>query len=87
LETTQEFVEHILMPYRKVQVEELVLLEDQKLVWLINCWSIHKSKEFLDWMKLKYQKMCVIFILANYIGVLQPVDVILQRPFKHAFKK
>jgi hypothetical protein len=57
------------MPYRKVQVEEFALLEDQKMVWLINCWSIHKRKEFLDWMKLKYPKVCVIFILANYIGI------------------
>jgi hypothetical protein len=44
LETTQEFVEHILMPYRKIQVEKRTLLEEQKMVWLIDYWSIHKSK-------------------------------------------
>jgi len=42
---------------------------------------------FLDWMKLKFPKVCVIFIPRNCIGVFQPIDVILQCPFKHAFKK
>jgi frataxin-like iron-binding protein CyaY len=37
LKSTQEFVEHILMPYQKVQVEKLTLLEEQKMVWLIKC--------------------------------------------------
>jgi len=32
LETTQEFVEHIFMPYQKVEMEKLVLLEEQKMV-------------------------------------------------------
>jgi hypothetical protein len=74
-------------PIEKVQVEELALLEDQKMVWLINCLSIHKSKDFLDWMKLNYPKVCVIFIPTNYIGVLQLVNVILQCLLKHAFKR
>jgi hypothetical protein len=36
LETTQEFVEHIFMPYQKVQVEKIALLEEQKTIWLID---------------------------------------------------
>jgi hypothetical protein len=38
-------------------------------------------------MKLKFPKVCVIFIPANYTGILQPADVILQHSFKHAFKR
>jgi hypothetical protein len=68
-------------------VEKLALLEEQKMVWLINYWLVDKSKEFLDWMELKFPKVCVVFILANCIGILQLVDVILQCPFKHAFKR
>jgi hypothetical protein len=75
------------MPYRKVQVEKLVLLEEQNIVWLIDSWSIHKNNFFLDWMKLKFPKVCVIFIPTNCIGILQLADVILQCPFKHVFKK
>ncbi len=46
LEITQEFVEHILMPYWKIQMEKLAPLEEQKMVWLINCWLVHKSNFF-----------------------------------------
>jgi hypothetical protein len=74
-------------PNKKVQVEKLALLEEQKMVWLIDYLLIHKSKTNLGWMKLKFPKMCVIFILANCIGILQPNDVILQCPFKDAFMK
>ncbi len=58
LETTQEFVEHIFIPYQKVQVEKLALLEEEKMVSLIDYWLVHKSKKFLDWMKLKFPKVC-----------------------------
>jgi hypothetical protein len=69
LETTQAFVEHIFIPYKKDQVEKLALLKDQKMVWLIDCWLIHKNKEFLDWMKLKFPSVCVIFIPTNCTSI------------------
>jgi len=74
-------------PISKVQVDKLALLEEKKMVWLIDYWSIHKSKEFMDWIKFKFPKACVISIPANYTCVLQPVDVILQCTFKHVFKR
>jgi hypothetical protein len=36
------------MPYRKVQVEKLVLLEKQNMVQLIDYWLVHKNKKFMD---------------------------------------
>jgi hypothetical protein len=77
LETTQAFVEHIFIPYKEEQVEKFALLEDRNMVWLIDCWLVHKSKKIMDWMKLKYPSVCIIFILANCTSVLQLVDVIL----------
>jgi hypothetical protein len=38
-------------------------------------------------MKLKFPKVRVIFIPTNCTNVLHLIDVILQRPFKHAFKR
>jgi hypothetical protein len=87
LETAQAFVEHMLIPYKKDQVEKFALLKDQNMVWLIDCWLVHKSKNFMDWMKLKLSSVCIIFIPTHCTSVLQLADVILQCPFKHAFKK
>jgi hypothetical protein len=52
---------------------------------LIDCWSVHKSKEFLTWIKKKHPKILILFIPANCTAVLQPADIIIQRPLKHAF--
>jgi hypothetical protein len=51
LETTKRFVHKIQLPYLHSQIEQLGLLEHHKMVWLLNCWFVHKSKEFLDYMK------------------------------------
>ncbi len=37
LETCQQFVERILIPYHKNEVQELNLPQNQKMVWLIEC--------------------------------------------------
>jgi hypothetical protein len=87
LETIQTFVERILIPYTKDQVEKFDLLEYQNMVWLIDYWLVHKTKKIMDWIKSKFPSMCIIFILENCTNVLWLADVILQCPFKHAFKK
>ena len=87
LTTCQEFVEKILQPYRLQQVEVLKMNKESKLVWLIDCWSVHKSKEFILWVKENHPQILLIFVPANCTSIFQPADVILQRPFKHAFRQ
>jgi hypothetical protein len=81
LETCEQFVHQILLPYREKQIVA------QKILWLINCWSIHKSAAFLSWVKDNHPCICLVFILANCTSKFQPVDMILQRPLKHAFAR
>jgi hypothetical protein len=38
LKTCQQFVERILIPYHKNEVQELNLPQNQKMIWLINYW-------------------------------------------------
>jgi len=42
----------------------------QKLIWLLNCWNVHKSQE-------KHPNILVVFILANCINIIRLDDVIL----------
>jgi hypothetical protein len=56
-------------------------------VWLVDYSTMHKNKDFLDWVKENHSKILLLFVSTNYINALQPIDVILQKPLKHAFKK
>jgi hypothetical protein len=87
LQTCKEFVDKILSSYRIAQIEELNLPTNQEMIWLIDCWSVHISKEFRAWIKKNYPQIHLLFIPANCTSVHQPADVILQRPFKHAFRQ
>jgi hypothetical protein len=87
LETCKEFVDKILSSYRMAQIEDLELPTNQEMIWLIDCWSVHISKEFRAWIKKNYPQIHLLFIPANCTSIHQPADVILQRPFKHAFRQ
>ena len=58
--------------------------EKDNALSLFDCWKVHKSVEFREWLKKEYPKYHFLFIPANCTTVIQPADVlILQRPFKH----
>jgi hypothetical protein len=44
-------VHQILLPYYEKQIVDLALPTSQKILWMIDCWSIHKSAPFLSWVK------------------------------------
>jgi hypothetical protein len=60
---------------------------NQKLVWLIDCWLVHKLEAFLSWMKKEFPFIYILFVLANYTSKFQPANVLIQRPLKCAFTK
>ena len=61
--------------------------EETKLIWLLDCWTVHISKDFICWLKISHPHILLIFVPANSTSVFQPTDVILQRPFKHGFRQ
>ena len=79
-------MEKILQPYLAPMINLHNLPKNQKLIWLIDSWSVHKSSEFLNWIKSEHANVLVLFVPSNSTSKLQPADVILQRPLKHAFK-
>jgi len=84
--TMQRYVTTIVRPFLVSQIDKHKLPPDSHALLLIDCWSVHKSKEFLDWMKTNYPRYHVVFVPAGCTGVAQPADVILQRPLKHGYK-
>ena len=77
---------NILLNYRTSQIKLLGQTTHQDMIWLIDCWSVHISKEFRAWMKNNHPRIHLLFKLANCTSIFQPTDVILQRPFKHVFR-
>ena len=87
MSTCQEFVKTIVRPYKKQIIDQLNMHKDSKFIWLLDCWSVHKSKEFVVWIKEKHPTILLIFVPADYTSMYHPAYVILQRPFKHGFGK
>ena len=54
-----------------------------KAVILLDCWSVHRGKEFLNFMKTNYPQFTLVFIPAGCTGKIQPDDVLLQRPLNN----
>jgi hypothetical protein len=86
LYTMQQYVKAIIQPFINSQIEQHKLENNSHALLIIDCWSVHKSKEFREWMKTNYPKYHIIFVPAGCTGVAQPADVILQRPLKHEYK-
>jgi hypothetical protein len=85
--TMEQFVERILLPYYEKVKKEMMLEESTKVIWLIDCWSVHLSEKFRSWMKTKHKEWLVfLYIPANCTSIFQPCNVSLNRPFKAAFR-
>jgi len=86
INTMKSYVRNVLSVYFN---EKQTLLErkDQVCLWTIDCWSVHRSQEFRDWMRDNYPWILLRYVPGGCTGVLQPCDVGIQRILKHAMKK
>ena len=86
MKTCKNFVKTILSSYLRLQITLLGLSKTQDMIWLIDCWSVHISKKFTEWIKDNYPHVHILYIPINYTSIYQPANVILQRPFKLVFR-
>lgn len=84
--TMHLYVQHILAPYFEKHKARLNL-PNQRCIWLIDVWSVHRSKEFRTWMKTHYPWIIILYVPGGCTGLAQPCDVGIQRPFKHAMRR
>lgn len=80
LETMKEYVNFVLDPWRRKAGN------DAEMVLLLDAWSVHRSKEFRDWMDAQHKRIHLVFVPANCTGMLQIADVALNRPFKASIR-
>jgi hypothetical protein len=80
--TMKNFVNKILAPYFERTKKELGLPPQQRSLWQIDVWSVHRSQEFRDWMHENHPFISIDFVPGGCTGVAQPCDVGIQRLFK-----
>lgn len=85
LGTMKDFVIYILDPYFAEEKQRLGLPPDQKSLWILDVWSVQRSKAWRDWMRINYPNIILDFIPGGCTGVSQPLDVGINRPFKAAY--
>ena len=85
--TMQLLVNGIIAPYFDQKKKELGLPSSQCSLWMIDCWSVHKSEEFRSWMKISHPTIIISFVPGNCTGVWQPLDVGIQRVLKQSMKR
>jgi hypothetical protein len=86
-QTMKELVNEIIAPYFEDKKKTLGLPPTQCSIWKIDCWSVHKSEEFLTWMKMTHPTIIIIFIPGRCTGVWQPLDVGIQRVLKQSIRR
>ena len=60
---------------------------NQVCLWTIDCWSVHRSQEFRDWMRENYPWILMQYVPGGCTGIIQLCDVGIQWIFKHTMKK
>jgi hypothetical protein len=85
--TMLKLVDDIIAPYFERKKAELGLEQSQCSLWKIDCWSVQRSREFLEAMKKKHPTIIILFIPGGCTGIFQPLDVGIQRPLKQSMKR
>jgi hypothetical protein len=85
-QTMKRFVDEILAPYFDTQKKLISRPTTQKSLWIIDVWAVHRSDEFLGWMRENHPTILIDFVPGGCTGVAQPLDVGINRPFKQSIK-
>ena len=84
--TMKSYVSNILSVYFNKK-RTLLNRKSQVCLWTIDCWSVHRSQEFRNWMQENYPWILIRYIPGGCTGIFQPCDVGIQRILKHVMKK
>lgn len=86
-QTMQEYIHHVIEPYRQRKIKEKALLSDSRMILVLDAWSVHRSAEFRTWMAKNHPLMHLVFVPANCTSHLQVADVVLQKSFKSKIRE
>lgn len=59
----------------------------QAMIVLVDCWAVHCSKTFRDWVKKEFEYIRLMFVPPNCTSKCEPCDTGIQKPFKDGVKR
>ncbi|KEP49337.1 DDE superfamily endonuclease, partial [Rhizoctonia solani 123E] len=81
------WVTRILVPYFLRKRVENNLPSDQKCILQVDCWAVHRSAQFREWMSTNYPWIIILYVPGGCTGLFQACDVGIQRILKLAIAK
>ncbi|CUA68415.1 ATP-binding cassette sub-family A member 6 [Homo sapiens] [Rhizoctonia solani] len=81
------WVVRVLVPYFLLQRAQHKLPENQRCILQIDCWAVHRSARFRDWMKQNYPWIILLYVPGGCTGLFQACDVGIQRILKLAISR
>ncbi|QRW11986.1 DDE superfamily endonuclease [Ceratobasidium sp. AG-Ba] len=81
------WVDSVLDPYIQGECQRLGLPSSQKAILTLDCWSVHRGKDFREWMKRCHPSIILLFVPGSCTSVAQPCDTRINRVLKHSIKK
>ncbi|KAF8599168.1 hypothetical protein BDV93DRAFT_449716 [Ceratobasidium sp. AG-I] len=85
--TMRRFISDILAPYFLAQRQLHNLPATQRCILQVDCWSVHRSAEFRDWMAANYSWIILQYVPGGCTGLFQACDVGIQRILKLAIRQ
>ncbi|KAG8707251.1 hypothetical protein FRC09_001934 [Ceratobasidium sp. 395] len=85
-ETMCSWVTKVLAPYFEAQKAKHGLSADQQCIVQLDCWSVHRSAQFRNWMKEHYPWILLMYVPGGCTGLFQACDVGIQRVLKIAIR-
>jgi hypothetical protein len=87
LDSTKDWIRHIVEPWRLRKVVEHKLAADAHVLLILDVWHVHISPTFRSWLEQQFPHYHLRFVPPNCTSELQVADVALNHPLKHAVKK
>jgi hypothetical protein len=84
--TMKQWVTDTLVVYWRQKMVEFGV-PNQECLLQLDAWKVHRSKEFVEWMRSEYPWITLEFVPGGCTGLWQPCDVGIQRLLKHAIKQ
>lgn len=87
METTKQYVQRVLDPWYEMKCRDVGKeYGKQTLMFIVDCWATHLSRDFRGWLKRNFPYVRLMFVPPNMTSVCQPADTGLQKPLKDQVK-